>query len=291
MWELARQLLVERFRVVRLDLRGYGNTPLPPGPYSNADDVVRLLDTLGIERASFVGSSYGGRVALDLVMLRPDLVSKLVRIASGIRDWEWTERTKAAWTEEEELWESGDLDAADRGECPNVGLSGTRRSEVLDLVRTMQRHAVEVQNAAEQADEPPGPDDAASAPRRRGSTRARSSLRGLRDLPDFVQIAHMLAPRASRTRRSWRSTRLHLPNLERPEETTKLLLDLISSRSVRSASSQKEERGRRRPRSELLPRGRLFLLFFQAAPAASGPRSTQVTIVDRPSLHLSPILG
>ncbi len=226
MWEPQWQPLAERFRVVRPDLRGYGNTPLPPGPYSNVDDVLRLLDVLGIERASFVGSSYGGRVTLDLVMQRPDVVSKLVLIATGVREWEWTERTKAAWTAEGEAWERGDLDAVTEANV-QTWLSPDAPAEVRDLVRTMQRHAVEVQYAAEQADEPPGPETPVELHPSRIDART-LVIAGLQDLPDFVQIAHMLAreiPHATLVE----IDSAHLPNLERPEETTKLLLDFLQS--------------------------------------------------------------
>src|SRR5206468_2255668 len=53
-------------RVLAPDLRGYGSRPLEPGPYSDVDDLVELLDDEGVERAALVGCSYGGRVALEL---------------------------------------------------------------------------------------------------------------------------------------------------------------------------------------------------------------------------------
>jgi 3-oxoadipate enol-lactonase len=38
---------------------------MPDGPYNNAEDVADLLEILGIERATLIGSSYGGRIALE----------------------------------------------------------------------------------------------------------------------------------------------------------------------------------------------------------------------------------
>ena len=52
-------------RVVRCDLRGYGDTPVPTAPWSNSGDVAQLLDALGIATAAVVGASGGGRVALE----------------------------------------------------------------------------------------------------------------------------------------------------------------------------------------------------------------------------------
>ncbi|MGW3359259.1 alpha/beta fold hydrolase [Streptomyces bungoensis] len=47
-------------RVVRCDFRGFGQTPMTDRPYSNAMDVLKLLDGIGIQRAAVVGVSYGG---------------------------------------------------------------------------------------------------------------------------------------------------------------------------------------------------------------------------------------
>ena len=44
MWEDVTPMLAERFRVIACDLRGFGETPLPDGPFVYAADVVALLD-------------------------------------------------------------------------------------------------------------------------------------------------------------------------------------------------------------------------------------------------------
>jgi 3-oxoadipate enol-lactonase len=81
MWERNVPALAERFRVLRYDQRGHGDSPVPPGPYSIEDfgrDVIGLLDQLGIERASFCGVSLGGMTGLWLASEAPDRVERLV---------------------------------------------------------------------------------------------------------------------------------------------------------------------------------------------------------------------
>ena len=72
-----------------VDLPGFGQTGLPPGPWGVEDysEWVRaLLDALGLTRVSIVGHSHGGRVALHLAAHHPQLVDKLVLVdAAGIR--------------------------------------------------------------------------------------------------------------------------------------------------------------------------------------------------------------
>lgn len=84
MWEPNMAALTERHRVVRCDLRGYGASPPPDGPYSHADDVRALLATLGIERAAVAGLSLGAGVALELALAHPDVVAALVLVDADL---------------------------------------------------------------------------------------------------------------------------------------------------------------------------------------------------------------
>jgi 3-oxoadipate enol-lactonase len=88
MWEPQIDELASRFRVVRLDLRGHGGSPVPPGPYALADlggDVVALLDRLGIPRAHLCGVSLGGMVAMWLGIHAPERVDRLVLCCTSAR--------------------------------------------------------------------------------------------------------------------------------------------------------------------------------------------------------------
>ena len=74
MWHpLAERLEGRRLHIP--DLRGHGSTPLPPGEYSHAEDLLRMLDDLRIRRATLVGASFGGWVALQLATKAPERVN------------------------------------------------------------------------------------------------------------------------------------------------------------------------------------------------------------------------
>jgi 3-oxoadipate enol-lactonase len=73
--------LTERFRVIRVDHRGHGRSPVPEGPYRVADlagDVLALLDRLGLERVAWCGLSMGGMVGMHLASEAPERISRLV---------------------------------------------------------------------------------------------------------------------------------------------------------------------------------------------------------------------
>ncbi|WP_017580019.1 bifunctional 3-oxoadipate enol-lactonase/4-carboxymuconolactone decarboxylase PcaDC [Nocardiopsis valliformis] len=86
MWEPQVEALSTVFRVIRVDLRGHGHSPVPEGPYSMADlggDVLALLDRLGIERAHYAGLSIGGMVGQWLAVNAPERLGHLVLLATS----------------------------------------------------------------------------------------------------------------------------------------------------------------------------------------------------------------
>jgi pimeloyl-ACP methyl ester carboxylesterase len=84
LWEPVVPFLAERFRTIRTDLRFFGSSTGPAAPWSWEDDVVGLLDALGIERAGLVGLSMGGKVGIDLALAHPARLWALVGVAPGL---------------------------------------------------------------------------------------------------------------------------------------------------------------------------------------------------------------
>jgi pimeloyl-ACP methyl ester carboxylesterase len=76
------------YRVITFDNRGSGKSDKPPGPYSTrmmADDTVKLMDLLGIEKAHIMGLSMGGMIAQELAINYPQRVMKLVLASTYAR--------------------------------------------------------------------------------------------------------------------------------------------------------------------------------------------------------------
>jgi len=83
-WEPQMAAFADRHRAVRYDMRWFGRSDRTPGRFSERDDLRALLDHLGIERAALVGSSYGGRVYLEVALESPERVAALVLVCSGL---------------------------------------------------------------------------------------------------------------------------------------------------------------------------------------------------------------
>jgi 3-oxoadipate enol-lactonase len=217
MWEPQWQSWGERFHVVRCDLRGFGESPVPEHSYADIADIVELLDDRGIERATVVGSSYGGRVALELATHYLDRVAGLLLLCAAYRGLEPTADLEAFGEAEETLVEGGDIEGAVQLNV-DTWLGPEADESTRDAVAAMQRRAFELQIPAEDL---PGPD-------RRDVDLAAIVVpalvvAGSHDVDHFGGVARHLAaamPRARLLTLPWAG---HLPSLERPAAVTALL--------------------------------------------------------------------
>lgn len=211
-------------RVVRCDFRGFGDSPVPSGPYNEAEDVVEVLDELGLSSVAVVGSSHGGRVALELAARWPERVTRLALVCAAMPGLVPGSGLRDAWAREEACLEAGDVDGAVEVNL-EVFLGPEASADVRGQVRLMQRHAFDVQLAADA--EYPSTD----VPFDLSDITAPSLIvSGEKDLPEFGEVAARLdelLPGARRVSLPWAG---HLPTLERPEELTPLLTGFLTGR-------------------------------------------------------------
>ncbi len=81
-------LYTDRFRVLRYEHRGHGESGVPPGPYSMEElgrDALALLDELGVERASWIGVSLGGMVGMWLAANASERLDRIVLACTSAR--------------------------------------------------------------------------------------------------------------------------------------------------------------------------------------------------------------
>ena len=79
-WALQAPVFAAGHRVIALDNRGAGQSEVPEAPYTiagMAEDVIGLMDALGISRAHICGASMGGMIAQELVLRHPERVRTL----------------------------------------------------------------------------------------------------------------------------------------------------------------------------------------------------------------------
>lgn len=105
LWDRQIGQLIDRYRVVRYDTRGHGESDAPTGDYTIdrlGQDVLSLMDDLGVARAHVCGISIGGMTALWLGVQAPERVDRLVLANTAARIGSvdlWNERIRVATTE------------------------------------------------------------------------------------------------------------------------------------------------------------------------------------------------
>lgn len=235
MWDELAEALAPEFRVLRYDLRGYGDSTLPPGPFSQSRDLFGLMDHVGLERAALVGVSYGGRVALDAAFVAPDRITALVLAAPALRDHEWSRQVQDFGDEEERLLDAGDIEAATDlnvrlwVDGPKRGPDAVREA-VRERVRVMQRRAFEVQVAAYEVSPAPGPEDPVHVqPAEVGAPTL--VVVGDADVPDFPAIAERLEAELPDARKVVLPDTAHTIPLERPDEFRELTVGFLRERA------------------------------------------------------------
>lgn len=223
MWDQpAAALVAAGYRVVRCDLRGYGSTPLEPGAsYGDAEDVLALVQDLGLTSFALVGASYGGYVAQQVASAEPERVERLVLVCAPGDLGEPDPGLRAFWQEEGRLLEAGDIDGATELNVATwLGPDAVEDARI--LVRTMQRAAFDHQVAAGDVHdrELPVIPEALIMPV--------TMIVGAHDFDFFRDTARALVdllPRAELVELEWAG---HLPTLERPDEGCRVLLGALT---------------------------------------------------------------
>ena len=228
MWDEQVAAWRDQFTVIRYDQRGFGKTTCEDRPYSNRDDVRRLLDHLGVEKASVVGLSRGGSIATDFTLEQPDRVNALVAVASGLGghqmpddgiDWEEIDRLETGkhWEQlverETQIWTDG------------VGQPTTR------VDPDVRRHMVEwnLDNyLAEQPASQAQPLIPAAAERLGEIQVPTLVMWGTLDTAGVISASERIAAEVPGARQHVFEGVAHMVNLERPAEFNQIVGDFLA---------------------------------------------------------------
>jgi len=231
MWDAQADAFTRHYRTIRHDLRGFGRSPMVEGPYSHHADLLALLDALDIGRSAFVGCSMGGGAVIDFALENPERVDSLVLVGSAVGGFEFDEGTPQEWDELVAADEAGDLERVSELEV-RMWVDGPRRGPevvdpaVRDLVRGMNLIALKneaLELGEERELQPP-------AATRLSQIRAPTLvLVGEVDRTRTLAAADLLAKDLPNARKVVMPGTAHLPNMERPEEFNRLVLDFLKN--------------------------------------------------------------
>ncbi len=235
LWEPQLRSFPRSHSVLRVDLPGFGNSPFETNPVSFRGAVRDAMDAEGIEQAALIGVSLGGNTSLELTLESPERVSALVLVGAGLPHHEWSKDVVSFFGAEEEALERGDLDAAVDANL-RMWLAGPHR-DLDDIDPGMRALVGEMQKQAFRQQQ--GHDDVrmlrlepAESDRLGEVDVPTLVLTGDEDVADIHSIADRLVDGIPGAERATIAGAAHLPNLERPEEFDRIVLDFLSRHGV-----------------------------------------------------------
>jgi len=199
---------------IRHELRGFGQTPLPPaGEFSHADDLAGVLE----RPAALVGASYGGWVCLQVAAAQPELVSELVLLDAPLPDHDWSQEITDYSEQEDALHEQGDFRGAAILNADFWLEDPAQRDRVIE----MQERAFELDAESEAENVDPEQIDLSAVAART------LVVVGELDKADFHEIGARMAREIPGAEHEIIPGAGHLPALERPEATAKLVREFL----------------------------------------------------------------
>ena len=234
MWDDQARAFRDRYRVIRFDHRGFGQSSAPAGPASIADDVYGMLTFLNVDQAYVVGCSMGGGAALDFTLAHPEMVDGLVLVGPGVSGapFEDDDATKALEEEMVAAANVGDFDKANELEMcewvDGVGRTPDQvdpsfRAKASAMNRALYDHHDELNAIEWQRADPP------AYPRLESVTTPTLVIVGDRDLSGIQQAVDALAARIPGARKVVMHDTAHLPSMELPDQFNQILGDFLSS--------------------------------------------------------------
>jgi pimeloyl-ACP methyl ester carboxylesterase len=236
MWDAQVGPLSERYRVIRYDLRGFGDSTSEDVLFAHHDDLAALITPLDAAPAWLIGASFGGRVALDCALAHPEVVAGLVLVGAALGGYPWPESLNASEEEIEEAFSAGDFERAAEVDM-RVWVDGPRRSpadvdpRVRMHAKKMARHVYEVATDAGQ----PIPLDPPAIERLAEIHVPTLIIVGDQDQPMILEIADRLANDIPGSRLETIHNAAHLPSMEAPTAFLDLVVNYVGTAGERYA--------------------------------------------------------
>lgn len=230
MWDTQIAAFSGQYRVVRMDLRGFGQSLPTEASFSHREDILSLMDALNIDRGVLVGCSLGGLRSMDLALDQPQWVQALVMVGSRPHGFD-ADVPPLPYEEEIEAADAaGDLERINTLELLRWVAGPTRTRADVDpyvwaLAADMNRIALG--NEAQSGEEKP-PLDPPAAERLHELSMPVLIVCGDCDVPLMIAAADAMEQGIPHARKVMLRNAGHLPNMERPDEFNQALKTFLS---------------------------------------------------------------
>jgi 3-oxoadipate enol-lactonase len=157
MWDPQIEALAKQHYVVRFDTRGYGLSETQNVSFSNRADALAILDHVGVHKATIIGCSRGGSIAIDIALESPGRVLGLVTVGSGpsgFPEVELTDREDELFDGLDAAYEAGDWAGLNRLEAELWDFGPLRSKADLDPAFVAKAYELNAPNLAHAEAEP-----------------------------------------------------------------------------------------------------------------------------------------
>ena len=231
LWDDQFDVFAQRYRVLRYDVRGFGQSAAPNQPYSNYADLKQLLDFFGIDKAYLVGLSMGGSIAIDFTLAYPDHVAALIPVGPGVSGTPPSEYVRQGWADVSAAYDRGEKDVAVELSL-RLWTDGPNRTPeqvnplARERIRAMTAHEFALPDYADnllQGLEPPAYD-------RLGEIHVPTLLIvGGDDVPPIFETIDKLAAEVAGAKKVVIPGAAHHLNVEKPDEFNRVVLEFLGS--------------------------------------------------------------
>ena len=228
MWEGQFSVFAQNYRVIRFDMRGSGQSAMPTEePFTEVDDLLALLDALGVSHAIVLGLSRGGRVAIDFALAHPERICTLVLVDPALGGWHWSEDFSQSMRELEITARTQSVDMArQRWLAHPLFLPVRERPELAkqlaQIVANYSGWVWQHANSERDADLPtPRPLEQISVPT--------LLIMGERDIEEFQAIANHIALTIPHLTKLVLPSVGHMSNMEAPETFNEAVLGFLEN--------------------------------------------------------------
>lgn len=232
MWDSQWDAFAEKYRVVRFDMQGYGQSTPATQPISRSEELLSLMDTVNIEKAHLVGCSLSGEAYIDFAIKHPEKVLSLTVINATPSGFEMHGEPPRYMMEMFGAMQQGDIDTASELQI-RIWIDGMYRepdevdSNVRQKAGEMNKIAVENNTFFIADSQSVNPLTPPAIERLHKIVCPTLIINGGLDHPEMMRAAEMMANEIPNANHQTIKAAAHLPNMEKPEIFNQIVLDFL----------------------------------------------------------------
>lgn len=232
MWDAQRGAFAEKYRVLRFDMQGYGQSAIATRPISRSEELLELMDSLNIKKAYLIGCSLSGAAYINFAIQHPEKVLSLTVVNAVPDGYKMEGEPPRYMMEMFGAMQEGDIDKASELQI-RIWIDGMYR-EPDEVDSEIRQKALEMNKIAVQngtffiADSTPvNPLSPPAIERLHEIQCPVLVIDSTLDHPVLAEVAEIMTNQIPNATRKTIEGAAHLANMEKPEAFNQIVLDFL----------------------------------------------------------------